>query len=330
MEYIKSYENQTILVTGGAGAIGSNLTAALSEAGAKEVIVLDDLSSASRWNIPVRDNVRFVYGSVLDDEKLKHVFFAGPKIVYHLAALFANQNSIDNTKQDLLVNGVGTLKVLQYAKMCSVERVVFASSGCSVYGKSPLPLKEEYLSMDLDTPYQITKMLGELYSTFFGNFYELPVVRTRFFNSFGPGEIPGRYRNVIPNFIYWAMRGEALPVMGDGKQTRDWTYVGDIVDGLLRAGFMDAAIGEAMNLASGKETVIIEMANMVNEITGNAAGIKHIPRRRWDTKDRLLASVDKARGVIGYDPKMEFRRGLERTVEWFRANWEDIERDARF
>ena len=330
MEYIKSYENQTILVTGGAGAIGSNLTAALSEAGAKEVIVLDDLSSASRWNIPVRDNVRFVYGSVLDDEKLKHVFFAGPKIVYHLAALFANQNSIDNTKQDLLVNGVGTLKVLQYAKMCSVERVVFASSGCSVYGKSPLPLKEEYLSMDLDTPYQITKMLGELYSTFFGNFYELPVVRTRFFNSFGPGEIPGRYRNVIPNFIYWAMRGEALPVMGDGKQTRDWTYVGDIVDGLLRAGFMDAAIGEAMNLASGKETVIIEMANMVNEITGNAAGIKHIPRRRWDTKDRLLASVDKARNVIGYDPKMEFRKGLERTVEWFRANWEDIERDARF
>ncbi len=85
-----------------------------------------------------------------------------------------------------------------------------------------------------------------------------------------------------------------------------------------------------MNLASGKETVIIEMANMVNEITGNAAGIKHIPRRRWDTKDRLLASVDKARGVIGYDPKMEFRKGLERTVEWFRANWEDIERDARF
>jgi len=330
MEYIKSYENQTILVTGGAGAIGSNLTAALSDAGAKEVIILDDLSSASRWNIPVRDNVRFVYGSVLDDEKLKHVFFAGPKIVYHLAALFANQNSIDNTRQDLLVNGVGTLKVLQYAKMCSVERVVFASSGCSVYGKSPLPLKEEYLSMDLDTPYQITKLLGELYCTFFGNFYEQPVVRTRFFNSFGPGEIPGQYRNVIPNFIYWAMRGEALPVMGDGKQTRDWTYVGDIVDGLLRAGFMDSAIGEAMNLASGKETVIVEMANMVNEITGNTAGIKHIPRRRWDTKDRLLASIDKARSVIGYDPKMEFRQGLERTVEWFRANWDQIERDGRF
>lgn len=330
MEYIKSFEDKTILVTGGAGAIGSNLTAALSEAGAKEVIVLDDLSSAARWNVPVRGNVRFVHGSVTDDEKLKHVFFAGPEIVYHLAALFANQNSIDNTKQDLLVNGLGTLKVLQYAKMCDVERVVYASSGCSVYGKSPLPLKEDYLSMDLDTPYQVTKMLGELYCNFFGNFHGLAIVRTRFFNSFGPGEIPGRYRNVIPNFIYWAMRGEPLPIMGDGKQTRDWTYVTDIVDGLLRAGALDAAVGEAMNLASAKETVVIDMANMVNEITGNAAGIKSIPRRRWDTKDRLLASIDKARDVIGYEPKMQFREGLERTVEWFRANWDEIERSARF
>ena len=330
MDYVKTYENETVLVTGGAGAIGSTLTASLSEAGAKEVIVLDDLSSASRWNVPVRDNVRFVQGSVLDDEKLKHVFFAGPKVVYHLAALFANQNSIDNTQQDLLVNGVGTLKVLQYAKMCGVERVVYASSGCSVYGKSPLPLIEDYLSLDLDTPYQITKLLGELYGIFFGNYYDLAVVRTRFFNSFGPGEIPGRYRNVIPNFIYWAMCGEPLPIMGDGSQTRDWTYVDDIVDGLLRAGASDAAVGEAMNLASGKETRVIDMANMVNEITGNAAGIKWIPRLRWDTKDRLLASVDKARSVIGYEPRMPFREGLERTVAWFRARWGEIERDARF
>ena len=330
MEYIKTYENETILVTGGAGAIGGNLTTALSDAGAKDIIVLDDLSSAARWNIPVRDNVRFVYGSVLDEEKLKHVFFAGPRIVYHLAALCANQNSIDNTKQDLMVNGLGTLKVMQYAKMCGVERVVYASSGCSVYGHSPLPLKEDYLSMDLDTPYQITKMLGELYCNFFSNFHGLATVRTRFFNSFGPGEIPGRYRNVIPNFIRWAMRGEPLPIMGDGQQTRDWTYVEDIVDGLLRAGAMDSAVGEAMNLASAKETVILDMANMVNEITGNKAGLKRIPRRRWDTKDRLLASIDKAHDVIGYEPKTQFRAGLERTVEWFRANWDEIERTSRF
>jgi nucleoside-diphosphate-sugar epimerase len=330
MDYTESYRDQRILVTGGAGAIGSNLAAALAAAGAKEVVVLDDLSSACKWNLPALPNVAFVQGSVLDDEKLKHVFFAGPTLVYHLAALFANQNSIDNTQQDLLVNGLGTLKVLQYAKLVGVKRVVYASSGCSVYGKSPLPLKEDYLSLDLDTPYQITKMLGELYCNFFGNFYGLSTVRTRFFNSFGPGEIPGRYRNVIPNFVYWAMRGEALPVMGSGEETRDWTYVGDIVDGLLRAGSMDSAVGEAMNLASGRETRIIDMANQVNELTGNKGGIRFIPRRKWDTKGRLLASIEKARSVIQYEPKTSFSSGLEKTVAWFRANWDEIKQTARF
>ncbi len=330
MDYLKSYEDKTILVTGGAGAIGSNLPAALAAAGAKEVIILDDLSSACRWNVPKLPGVTLVEGSVLDDEKLKRVFFSGPSIVYHLAALFANQNSIDNPQRDLEVNGVGTLKVLQYSKLTGVSRLVYASSGCSVYGKSPLPLKEDYLSMDLDTPYQITKMLGELYCNFYGNFYGFPTVRTRFFNSFGPGEIPGRYRNVIPNFVYWAMRGEPLPVMGTGEETRDWTFVGDIVDGLLRAGALDAAVGQAMNLASGCETRIIDMANQVNELTGNKAGIKLIPRRKWDTKSRLLASIDKARGLIQYQPKTTFREGLEKTVDWFRKNWSEIQQTARF
>jgi nucleoside-diphosphate-sugar epimerase len=330
MDYATSYKDKTILVTGGAGAIGSNLTAALASAGAREVVVLDDLSSACRWIVPAAANVRFVQGSVLDDEKMKHAFFARPDVVYHLAALFANQNSIDNTQQDLLVNGLGTLKVLQYAKLAGVERVVYASSGCSVYGKSPLPLKEDYLSLDLDTPYQITKMLGELYCNFFGRYHGLPTVRARFFNSFGPGEVPGRYRNVIPNFVYWALRGEPLPVMGTGEETRDWTYVGDIVDGLLRAGTMDSAVGEAFNLASGKETRVVDVARQVNELTGNDAGIRFVPRRDWDTKSRLLASIDKARDVIQYAPATCFRAGLEKTVGWFRENWDPIAQAARF
>lgn len=328
MDYVGHFEGKRVLVTGGAGAIGANLVATLSEAGAKEVVVLDDLSSAERWNLPEATNVVFVQGDVRDDEDLKHVFHKEPEIIYHLAALFANQNSIDNPKQDLLVNGLGTLKVLQYAQLTGVDRVVYASSGCSVYGKSPMPLKEDYLSLDLDTPYQITKLLGELYCIFYGNYYDLRTVRTRFFNSYGPGEIPGRYRNVIPNFIYWAMLGRPLPVMGDGKQTRDWTYVGDIVDGLLRAGALPEAVGQAMNLASGRETHIIDMANMVNELTANQGGIKYIERLRWDTKDRLLASIDLARSLLGYEPKMPFREGLERNVKWFRDNWDIIRRSA--
>jgi UDP-glucose 4-epimerase len=328
--YVKAYADQCVLVTGGAGAIGSNLCQALLRLGVKKAVVLDDLSSAERWSVPEDPRVLFVHGSVLDERDLKRVFAERPWVVYHLAALFANQNSIDHPENDLMVNGLGTLKVLQYAHLTGVERVVYASSGCSVYGKSPLPLREDFLSMDLDTPYQITKMVGELYCNFFANFYGLQIVRTRFFNSYGPGEIPGRYRNVIPNFIYWALRGEALPITGTGRETRDWTYVGDIVDGLLRAGTMKEAVGEAINLASGTETRVMDLARWINEEAGNPAGVRHIERRRWDTKDRLLASVDKAKSTLGWEPRTEFRDGLRRTVEWFRAHWTEIQGTARF
>lgn len=328
--YLKAYADQCVLVTGGAGAIGSNLCRALLQRGPKKVVILDDLSSAERWNVPDDPRVLFVHGSVLDERDLKRVFAERPWVVYHLAALFANQNSIDHPENDLMVNGLGTVKVLQYAHLAGVERVVYASSGCSVYGKSPLPLREDFLSMDLDTPYQITKMLGELYCNFYRNFYGLETVRTRFFNSYGPGEIPGRYRNVIPNFIYWAMRGEVLPITGTGQETRDWTYVEDIVDGLLRAGTIKEAAGEAFNLASGSETRVIDVARWINEETRNAAGVRHVERRKWDRKERLLASVDKAKLTLGYEPRTEFREGLRRTVEWFRAHWAEIQGAARF
>jgi nucleoside-diphosphate-sugar epimerase len=182
-----------------------------------------------------------------------------------------------------------------------------------------MPLVESFTSLELDTPYQITKMLGELYCNFFKNYYGFKTVRLRFFNSYGPGELPGQYRNVIPNFIWWAMNGEPLRVMGTGEETRDWTYVGDIVDGLLRAGTMEAPVGEALNLAGGKERRVIDVANLVNELTGNSAGIRWVERRRWDTKTRRLGSIDKARELIGYEPRTEFRNGLENTVAWFQG-----------
>ena len=329
-DYLKSYEGKTILVSGGAGAIGSNLCHGLAELGAR-VIILDDLSSAERWNVPSLPNVLFIEGSILDEVLLKRVFFERPQIVYHLAAFFANQNSVDHPEHDLMVNGMGTLRLLEYSVMTGVERFVYASSGCSIYGsESPLPLREEFMSMHLSSPYQVTKMLGELYCNFFHHHYGLPVVKPRFFNSYGPGEVPGQYRNVIPNFIYWAMKGQVLPITGSGEETRDFAYVGDIVDGLLRAGVMDRAIGQEFNLASEKETKIIDLAHKVNEITGNQAGVRLASRRKWDTKNRLLASVDRARELIGYEPSTPFEIGLSNTVQWFRENWERIEAAARF
>jgi len=329
-DYKTTYIGQTVLVTGGAGAIGSNLTRALAELGAR-VLVLDDLSSAERWNVPSLPGILFVEGDVQDEVKLKRVFLERPQIIFHLAAFFANQNSVDYPERDLMVNGLGTLRLLEYSVLTGVERFVYASSGCSIYGSdAPLPLREEFMSMHLSTPYQITKMLGELYCNFFHNHYELKVVKPRFFNSYGPGEVPGQYRNVIPNFVYWALKGLPLPITGSGEETRDFTFVGDIVDGLLRSGSFEGAIGQEFNLASGQETRIADLAEMVNTETGNMAGIQFAHRRKWDTKSRLLASIDRARELIGYESVTPFADGLSTTIRWFEDNWERIEGSARF
>lgn len=329
--YLQHYEGKKVLITGGAGAIGSNLTRAIAGLGADTVMVLDDLSAGYEWNIPGLPNVLFVKGSVTDETALKHVYALKPDVVFHLAAFFANQNSVDYPQRDLMVNGLGTLLVYQYAQLSGTERVVYASSGCSIYGsQAPLPLKEDFTSLNLTTPYQITKMLGELYANFFAHQYGTKIVKTRFFNSYGPGEVPGQYRNVIPNFIYYAMLGRPLPITGDGEATRDFTYVGDIVDALLRAGYLDQAVGEAMNIASAREVKIGWLAERINELVGNEAGLLRAPARTWDTKYRLLASIDKAKDVLGYEPHMDFEAGLATTVEWFRANWDSIERDAEF
>lgn len=330
-DYLKQYKNKKALVTGGAGAIGSNLVLGLLNAGVSKVIVLDNLSSGVRWNVPDDPNVVFVQGDIVNEEMLKRVFSEGLDFVYHLAAHFANQNSVDNPETDLEVNGLGTLKLLQYARLTRVPKFVFASSGCSVYGsEAPLPLKEDFVSINLDTPYQITKLLGELYCNFYFDFYKLPVVRARFFNSYGPGEVPGRYRNVIPNFTYWALDKKALPITGTGEETRDFTFVGDIVDGLLRLGGIPEAVGDAFNLASETETRVIDLANRINKLCDNPSGVQFIARRDWDKITRRRASVAKARKVLGYEPKTDMTRGLEKVYAWFAQNRDNIQTSARF
>lgn len=332
MEDIYSeYDGKTILVTGGAGAIGGNLCRKLSELNAKKVIILDDLSSSYEWNIPKAKNIMFVKGSILDDEMLKRVFKEKPEYVFHLAAHFANQNSVDNPEIDLMVNGMGILKVLEYAQLVDIKRFVYSSSGCGVYGlDSKMPFEEHDTSVSLHTPYQVTKLIGELYTNYFHNLYGMPIVNARFFNVFGPGEVPGRYRNVIPNFFYWAMNGKALPITGDGTETRDWTYVDEIISGLLAMGIKEEAIGEAFNLGSAKEHRVIDMANMVNKLAGNDAGIVFAERRNWDVKCRLLSSVEKAKKTLGYEPKVRFEEGLKNVHQWFDGNWAEITKNAEF
>jgi len=330
-EVYEAFKGKAVLVTGGAGAIGGNLVKKLNELDTKKIIILDNLSSSYEWNIPKGDKILFIKGDILDEEKLKWAFKEKPDIVYHLAAHFANQNSVDNPETDLMVNGMGILKVLQYSHIVGVERFIYSSSGCGIYGAdSKMPFEEHDVSMKLYTPYQVTKMLGELYTNYFYNLYELPIVNARFFNSYGPGEVPGKYRNVIPNFFYWAMNGIPLPITGTGEETRDFTYVGDIIDGLLAMAYYKEAIGEAINLGASREIKIKDLAKWINELTGNDAGIVFKERRAWDKKTRLLSSIEKAKKILNYEPKVEFKKGLEYTYQWFKENWDNIQKSAEF
>jgi UDP-glucose 4-epimerase len=330
-DLISIYRDATTLVTGGAGFIGSNLVRRLLALKVAKVIVLDDLSSSYAWNLPRDRRVQFIQGSILDDEKLTGAFESRPQYVFHLAAHFANQNSVDHPEQDLMVNGMGTLKALRLARIADTHRFVFASSGCSVYGSdAPLPLKEDFVSTHLDTPYQITKLLGELYCNYFSDLYGMKIGIPRFFNVYGPGEVPGSYRNVIPNFIYWALTGNPLPITGTGDETRDFTFVEDIVEGILKCGYVEQAIGEAMNLASGVETRIIDLAKSINKLTGNEKGVIMQPKRDWDKSTRRRASIDKAKRLIWYKPSTSLQLGLNSTLAWFKEQWDLIQRDARF
>lgn len=335
-EILEYYQGRSILVTGGAGAIGSNLIIALSMLVGQtgKVVVLDNLSAIKikdPWNVTPLPNIMFVLGDVRSDIDLKRVFKENPSIIFHLAAFFANQNSIDYPETSADVDILGQIRLLEYARLAKVNRFVYASSGCAIYGSYPeLPLKEEFISMHLTTPYQINKMAGEMYCNFYHHHYGLPIVNCRFFNSYGPGEAPGQYRNVIPNFIYWAMQGRALPITGSGEETRDFCYVLDLMQGLVKGGYYQEAVGENFNLASGTETRIRDLAAMVNDAAGNKLPITFLERRKWDTKPRLLASIEKARKLVDYEPRVDFQEGFQCNIEWFQDNWEKIQMVADF
>ena len=335
-EITSNLHGKNILVTGGAGAIGSNLIIALSIliGNSGKIIVLDNLSSIKSknpWNITPMDNIMFVEGDVRSDIDLKRVFKEDIKIVFHLAAFFANQNSVDFPEISADVDVLGHIRLLEYSRLANVEKFIYASSGCAIYGSyGKLPLEEDFISMHLTTPYQINKMTGEMYNNYYFHNYSLPIINCRFFNSYGPGEVPGQYRNVIPNFIYWAIKGIGLPITGTGEETRDFTYVLDLVQGLIKASYYKAAIGENFNLASGKEISIKDMADLVNKTTKNKTSIIFKPVRRWDTKKRLLASIKKAQKLIDYKPVGNFEDGFNENINWIKENWSIIEELADF
>ncbi len=315
------------LVTGGSGAIGSRLVRTLLDRGAEKIVVLDDMSSGYEWLLPQDSRIQLLKMDVCN------IFDAGIQlqqpVVFHLAAFFANQNSVDHPLDDLHTNGEGTLRALMWSAENHASRLVYASAGCSIAGHGiDAPIREDMpVSLHLDTPYQVTKALGEFYCNYFLD--RLSSVRCRFFNCYGPGEVPGNYRNVIPNFIWLAMHNRPLTITGSGAETRDFIFVDDMVDGLIRCALTPGAHGEALNLGTGIQTQIIELAKLIIAECGSKSEITYAPRRSWDKSTTRQADISKAKAVLGFGPSTKVKDGVRKTVEWFKENREQIERTMR-
>ena len=311
------------LVTGGAGAIGSRLVRRLLDAGTERVVVIDDLSSGYEWLLPKDPRLTLVVRDVCDIASID--LRLHDPLIFHLAAFFANQNSVDHPFDDLHTNGRGTLAVLDWARRNGARRVVYASAGCSIAGHGiDAPIREDMpVSLHLDTPYQITKALGEFYCNYFGR--DVSTARCRFFNSFGPGEVPGRYRNVIPNFIWAAMHNQPLVITGNGQETRDFIFVDDLVEGLMLAALTPGAGGEAINLGTGIQTPILELAEAIVNTCQSLSPITFGARRLWDKSARRQADISKARLYLDFSPAVPVLDGIRKTVEWFKENERRIE-----
>jgi UDP-glucose 4-epimerase len=329
-----------LLVTGGAGFVGSNLVRSALERGARSILVVDNLLSSERENLPDDERVRLIQRSIADDETLTGLR-DDFDYVFHLATYHGNQSSIANPLEDHANNLITTLKLYERLKgFRRLRKVVYSASGCTlaphdVYDATEATQEDGPVPLELDSPYQISKIVGEFYSVYYGRQEGLPAVRARFQNVYGPGEILGAgrwrgtvntvWRNVTPTFVYRSLKGLPLEVDGAGEASRDFVYVGDVVTGLLRCA-TDGAPGDVYNLASGAETTIRRLAELVNELTGSTVPIEYGPRRPWDHSVKRFGSTAKAKRELDFETEVELRDGLERTVEWMRANMELIDR----
>ena len=332
-----SFTGKKILVVGGAGFVGSNLVLQLQEHAAREIIVVDNLLSAEADNVPEGNDVRFVEGSITDDSILA-ALPADLDFAFHLSCYHGNQSSIADPVADHENNTFTSLKLFERLKeIRTLQKVVYAAAGCAVaekvYGEAEATREDAPVSLFHDSPYSVSKLIGELYGNYYWGRHGLPFVKARFQNVFGPREILGAgqwrgtphtvWRNVTPTFVWKALQGEALPLDNEGRSSRDFIFVEDLARGLIRCALAGAP-GEVYNLASGRETTIAELAVTVNEATGNATPPDLRPARDWDRSGNRFGCPEKSRTEIGFEAKVELAEGIRRQVEWTRANQDRI------
>jgi UDP-glucose 4-epimerase len=310
--------SKLFLVTGGAGFIGSHLVERLVRDG-KGVRIIDDLTTGKRENIePFLPEVEFVHGDVRDLELLRRAM-DGVDYVLHQAAIPSVPRSIDDPATTNSVNVEGTLNVLIAARDAGVKRVVYASSS-SVYGDSPTLPKRETMRPEPLSPYAVGKLAGELYCQVFHRVYGLETVALRYFNVFGPRQDPeSQYAGVVPKFINLLLAGDPPTIFGDGEQSRDFTYVQDVVDANLLAVEAEGVSGEVFNIACGERLTINRLVEILSDLVGAKRRPTYASPRPGDVK-HSVADVAKAKALLGYTPAVTVQEGLKRTLDWILAN----------
>lgn len=333
------FNNAKILIVGGAGFVGSNLTRMILSQNEKvNVVIVDNLLSSERFNIPVDYRVVFLEGSITDDNILKHIDDSFDYI-FHLATYHGNQSSIHDPLKDHENNTLTTLKLLNHIKNFSnIKKFVYSSAGCSVaektFDKAKPTTEDDPINLNQDSPYSISKIIGEFYCVYFHKQHNIPTVRARFQNVYGPGEVLGAgewrgtpatvWRNVTPTFIYKALKNLPIPLENEGIATRDFIYVDDICRGLILCA-LKGKPGDVYNLGTNKETSIKELAEMILELTKSKSKIEYLPKRPWDNSGKRYASIEKAKKELGFNPEIDIKKGLQLTIEWTIKNLDKID-----
>ncbi|MBI5508182.1 MAG: SDR family oxidoreductase [Deltaproteobacteria bacterium] len=307
----------TYLVTGVAGFIGSNLAEALLARG-DTVRGIDNFVTGKRDTVAGLKGLDFIEGEITSADTMKRVL-RGVDYVLHEAALPSVPRSVAEPVLCNHANVNGTLTVLEAARHArSVKRLVYAASS-SAYGDTTVLPKVETLAPRPRSPYAVQKLTGEHYATVYSMLYELPCVSLRYFNVFGPRQDPeSQYAAVVPKFILAALKGESPPVFGDGMQSRDFTFVGNVVEANLKACSAAGVAGEMFNVACGERHSLLDLLAMINEAAGSNVTPRFFPARPGDVKDSL-ADISKARKMLGYTAGVSVKDGLQRTLAWYKT-----------
>jgi len=299
------------LVTGGAVFIGSNLVRELLDTGHR-VVALDDFSSGHRQNLQRLGSTELVEGDIRDEALLERVM-PGVEVVFHLAASVGNKRSIANPQLDSSINVLGTLAVLEAARRSGVRRIVFSSSA-GIFGElRSLPIREDHPA-EPDSPYGASKLCAEKHCLAYARLYPLEVVCLRYFNVYGVNQRFDAYGNVVPIFVFQALRGEVLTVFGDGEQTRDFLNVRDVVRANMLAGTTKGASG-AFNIGSGTRISINELVGRLAQVVGRSLDVRIAARRAGDVRDSL-ADISAARAAFRFEPRVTLSDGLREYVDW--------------